>query len=60
MSDYELLIQLFALLLGLIMAELLMGLARAWRIRKGAAGAIVTSVNVGWLVPLSASSFLEI
>lgn len=52
MSDYELLIQLFALLLGLIMAEMLMGLARAWRIRKQAAGAAISSINVGWLVPL--------
>jgi len=52
MSDFELMFQLFALLLGLAMAELLAGLARSWRIRKGAVRTGETQIRIGWLVPL--------
>ena len=52
MSDFELMFQLFTLLLGLAMAELLAGLARSWRIRKGAARARKKQIRIGWLVPL--------
>jgi len=52
MSDFELMFQLFALLLGLAMAELLAGLARSWRIRAGAARAGGSQIRIGWLVPL--------
>jgi len=52
MSDFELMFQLFALLLGLAMAELLAGLARSWRIRAGAVRARETQIRIGWLVPL--------
>jgi hypothetical protein len=49
MSDFELMFQLFALLLGLAMAELLSGIARCWRIR---AGAITANIQLGKLTPL--------
>lgn len=51
MSGIDLIFQLFALLLGLSIAELLTGLGRSWRIRAGAtkAGA---QIRIGWLVPL--------
>jgi len=52
MSDFELMFQLFALLLGLAMAELLAGLARSWRIRAGAVRAGEAQIRIGWLVPL--------
>jgi len=52
MSDFELMFQLFALLLGLAMAELLAGLARSWRIRAGAIRMGETHIRIGWLVPL--------
>ena len=52
MSDFELMFQLFALLLGLSMAELLAGLARSWRIRAGAVRTGEAGVRIGWLVPL--------
>lgn len=52
MSDFELLFQLFALLLGLSMAELLSGLARSWRIGAGAVRTRESLVRIGWLVPL--------
>lgn len=54
MSGADLVFQLFALLLGLSVAELLAGLARSWRIQVGAARAGDGSVRVGWLVPLLA------
>jgi len=52
MSDFELMFQLFALLLGLAMAELLAGLARSWRIRAGAVRTGDAQIRIGWLVPL--------
>ena len=47
----ELLFQLFALLLGLSIAELLAGLGRSWRISSGATRT-TAHVRIGWLVPL--------
>ena len=52
MSDFELMFQLFALLLGLSMAELLSGLARSWHIRTGAVRMGKSQIRIGWLVPL--------
>ena len=52
MSDFELMFQLFALLLGLAMAELLTGLARCWRIRAGPAKSRRTDLRLGKLTPL--------
>lgn len=52
MSDYEIVFQLFALLLGLSIAELLMGLARTWHIKTGTVGIGGPVIKVGWLVPL--------
>ncbi len=52
MSDFELMFQLFALLLGLAMAELLAGLARSWRIRLGAVRTGEARIRIGYLVPL--------
>jgi hypothetical protein len=52
MSDFELMFQLFALLLGLAMAELLSGLARCWRIRAGAITAGQAMIRLGKLTPL--------
>ena len=52
MSDFELMFQLFALLLGLAMAELLSGLARCWRIKSGATKAGHAEVRLGRLTPL--------
>ena len=54
MSGADLVFQLFALLLGLSVAELLTGLARSWRIQVGATRAGDGSVRIGWLVPLLA------
>lgn len=51
MTGGDLIFQLFALLLGLSVAELLAGLARAWRISSGATRT-KTNVRIGWLVPL--------
>jgi hypothetical protein len=51
MQGAELLFQLFALLLGLSIAELLRGLARSWRISTGATKTGV-HVRIGYLVPL--------
>lgn len=52
MTAFELAFQLFSLLLGLAMAELLAGLARSWRISKGVARARSIKIRIGWLVPL--------
>lgn len=52
MSDFELMFQLFALLLGLAIAQLLSGLARSWRIGAGAVRAGEAQIRIGWLVPL--------
>jgi hypothetical protein len=52
MSDFEIMFALFSLLIGLAMAELLTGLARAWRIKKGAVDKGEAAIEVGWLVPL--------
>lgn len=54
MSGIDLLFQLFALLLGFSVAELLAGLARTWRIRSGATLTSTAAIRVGWLVPLLA------
>ena len=51
MTGNDLIFQLFALLLGFAVAELLAGLARAWRISAGATRT-TTKVRIGWLVPL--------
>ena len=52
MSDIDLLFQLFGLLLGFSIAELLTGLARSWRIRSGATRSPGPRIHIGWLVPL--------
>ncbi|HEU0311461.1 MAG TPA: hypothetical protein VFR36_09615 [Sphingomicrobium sp.] len=52
MSDFEIMFALFSLLIGLAMAELLTGLARAWRIKRGAIDKGEAAIKVGWLVPL--------
>lgn len=51
MTGIDLIFQLFALLLGLSIAELLTGLGRSWRIRAGATRT-PTRIRIGWLVPL--------
>ena len=51
MTGIDLIFQLFALLLGLSVAELLTGLGRSWRIRAGATRT-GTQIRIGWLVPL--------
>jgi hypothetical protein len=51
MTGIDLIFQLFALLLGLSIAELLTGLGRSWRIRAGVTKA-GTQIRIGWLVPL--------
>ena len=52
MSDFELMFQLFALLLGLAMAELLSGLARCWHMKAGAVRKKKTPIRLGRLTPL--------
>jgi hypothetical protein len=54
MKGVDLLFQLFALLLGFSVAELLAGLARSWRIRMGATLTTKATIRIGWLVPLLA------
>lgn len=54
MTGVDLLFQLFALLLGFSVAELLAGLARSWRIRSGATLSTTATIRIGWLVPLLA------
>src|SRR5262245_308518 len=54
MTGVDLLFQLFALLLGFSVAELLAGLARSWRIRVGATRTGHERIRIGWLVPLLA------
>jgi hypothetical protein len=54
MTGVDLLFQLFALLLGFSIAELLAGLARSWRIRVGATNAGAAQIRIGLLVPLLA------
>lgn len=54
MTGVDLLFQLFALLLGFSVAELLAGLARSWRLRTGATLTSTTTIRIGWLVPLLA------
>lgn len=58
MTSIDLLFQLFALLLGFAVAELLTGLARSWRIRAGATRIEHGEIRIGWLVPLLASLVL--
>ena len=52
MTGNELSLQLFGLLLGLSIAELLTGLARSWRITAGATRTGGAQIRIGWLVPL--------
>jgi hypothetical protein len=54
MTGIDLLFQLFALLLGFAVAELLAGLARSWRIRVGATRTGEVPIRIGPLVPLLA------
>jgi hypothetical protein len=54
MTGVDLLFQLFALLLGFSVAELLAGLARSWRIRVGATRTGNVRIRIGLLVPLLA------
>jgi hypothetical protein len=54
MSGIDLLFQLFALLLGFSIAELLAGLAHSWRIRVGATRTGSVKIRIGLLVPLLA------
>ena len=54
MTGFDLVFQLFALLLGFSVAELLSGLARSWRIREGATLVGARAIRIGWLVPLLA------
>ena len=54
MTSFDLIFEMFALLLGLSIAELLGGLARSWQIRKGAIVTGATAIRIGWLVPLLA------
>ncbi|MCL6740873.1 hypothetical protein LZ518_06985 [Sphingomonas sp. RB56-2] len=58
MKGVDLLFQLFALLLGFSVAELLAGMARSWRIRVGASRTGEARIRIGWLVPLLASLVL--
>lgn len=58
MTGVDLLFQLFALLLGFSVAELLAGMARSWRIRVGATRTGEARIRIGWLVPLLASLVL--
>ena len=52
MRGVDLLLQLYGLLLGLSIAELLSGLARSWRIRTGATHTGKAQIRIGYLVPL--------
>ena len=54
MTGVDLLFQLFALLLGFSVAELLAGLAKTWRIRTGATLTSRATIRIGRLVPLLA------
>ena len=54
MSGSDLVFQLFALLLGLSIAELLAGLAKSWRICVGATRAGEAQIRIGCLAPLLA------
>jgi hypothetical protein len=54
MTGVDLLFQLFALLLGFSVAELLTGLGRSWRIRVGATRTGEAPIRIGWLVPMLA------
>ena len=54
MTGVDLLFQLFALLLGFSVAELLAGLARSWRLQTGATLTSQATIRIGWLVPLLA------
>lgn len=58
MTGVDLLFQLFALLLGFSVAELLAGMARSWRIKVGATRTGEADIRIGWLVPLLASLVL--
>jgi small-conductance mechanosensitive channel len=55
MTGVDLIFQLFALLLGFSVAELLAGMARTWRIKVGATRAGEAQIRIGWLAPLLAS-----
>jgi hypothetical protein len=53
-SGLDLIFQLLTLLLGLSIAELLMGLARSWRLEVGTTRTSHESIHIGLLVPLLA------
>ena len=69
MSEFDITFELFTLLLGLTMAEVLAGYARPYKLRsrirhnrlaygdQGGDG-VVQQVRIGWLVPLSAAVVL--
>ena len=69
MSEFDITFELFTLLLGLTMAEVLAGYARTYKLRsrirhnrlaygdQGGDG-VVQQVRIGWLVPLSAAVVL--
>ena len=52
MRGFDFVFQLFGLLLGLAIAELLAGFARTWRFRSGAMDPGGPAIRVGKLVPL--------
>ena len=57
MSGFDITFELFTLLLGLAMAELLAGFARAFKLRsriRNGRGGELEQVRIGWLVPLAA------
>lgn len=52
MSGFEMVFALFGLLLGLAIAEVLIGFSRTWKARLRAEAAGTAPVRIGWLVPL--------
>ena len=52
MTGFEMVFELFGLLLGLAIAEVLAGFASTWKVRLRAEAAGTEPVRVGWLLPL--------
>lgn len=52
MSGFDVIVRLFALVLGFSIAEVLGGFARTLRIRLDLAPVDAAEIRVGWLVPL--------
>jgi hypothetical protein len=52
MRGFEMVFELFGLLLGLAIAEVLVGFSRTWKARLRAEAAGAEPIRVGWLVPL--------